>query len=192
MEKNLRSRCYHLILYPDNEEHVKMLDLIETNYNYAYILHDKDFIADTGELKKAHWHVILYFEHAKLLSALAEELQIAPNYIRTEELRKGLFYLIHRNNKDKYQYSVSEVVGPLTDNLQKYLGTSVESEKTSVLLLFNYINSYEGPIYLQDLLPIIIKEDLWSYFRRSQLTWFKLMDEHNKKYHVASVLKFRK
>ena len=184
MENKIRSRCYHLILYPSDNKHIEILDLIENNYNYAYILHDKDNIANTGELKKAHWHVILYFDNAKYLNSLAEELGIQPNYIRTEELKKGLEYLIHKNNKDKTQYSIDEVNGPLKDRLNNFLARSIETENTSIMLLFEIINKYEGQLFIENLLPVVLQNNLWSYFRRSQLTWFKLIEEHNRKYHL--------
>lgn len=187
MEK-IRSRCYHLILYPEDKEHVKILDLIEDNYNYAYILHDKDTIGQTAEVKKPHWHIILYFENAKYLNSLAVELGISPNYLRTEELKKGLEYLIHRNHKNKYQYSIDEVFGPLKENLNNYLNSSIETEKTSILLLYSIIDTFEGPITLSEFIPVIVKNNLWSFFRRSQLTWFNLIKEHNAKYHVKNLL----
>lgn len=181
----IRSRCYHLILYPDDTEHVKIFDLITNNYNYASILHNKDLVDGTQELKKPHWHIILYFDNPKYLNSLANELEIKPNYIRVEELRKGLEYLIHKNHKDKFQYSIDEVNGPLKENLLNYLSKSIETEKTSILLLFSIIDTYEGPIKLEEILPIIIQNNLWSFFRRSQLTWFKLIEEHNRKYHLT-------
>lgn len=182
--EDIRSRCFHLILYPDDKNHLEIIDLIENHYNYAKILHDKDLIDGTENVKKPHFHIILYFSNAKYLSSLSKELKLAPNYIRTEELRSGLEYLIHKNNKDKYQYNVEEVDGPLKDNLLSYLSNSIENEKTSTLYLYNIINTFEGPISLSEIIPIIISQNLWSYFRRSQLTWFKLIDEHNFKFNI--------
>lgn len=184
-QNEIRSRCYHLILYPDDEKQVKIVDLIENEYNYAIILHDKDFIEGTTDYKKPHWHIILYFDNPKYLNSLAKELELAPNYIRTDELRKGLEYLIHKNHKDKYQYDVEEVSGPLKENLLSYLSNSIETEKTSTLYLYNIIDTFDGPISLKEIIPIIISQNLWSFFRRSQLTWFKLIDEHNLKFRIA-------
>lgn len=185
-QNEIRSRCYHLILYPDDEKHAKIVDLIENQYNYAIILHDKDFIEGTTDYKKAHWHIILYFDNAKFLNSLAKELELAPNYILTEELRKGLEYLIHKNHKDKYQYDVEEVSGPLKEKLLLYLSNSIETEKISTLYLYNIIDTFDGPISLKEIIPIIISQNLWSFFRRSQLTWFKLIDEHNLKFKIAN------
>ena len=183
--KEIRSRCYHLVLYKEDLEHLRVIDLIEQHYNYACILHDKDLSEKTGDVKKEHYHYILYFENAISLNSLANQLELKPNYIRTEELRKGLLYLIHYNHKDKYQYSVDEVEGPLKDRLLNYLSSSIQNESTSINLLFNIINSFEGPIKLEDFIPIVLQNNLWSFFRRSQLTWFKLIEEHNRKYHLT-------
>ena len=182
--KEIRSRCYHLILYKEDLDHLSVIDIIEQHYNYACILHDKDYSEKTGELIKEHYHYILYFDNAKYLSSLAEELGLKPNYIRTEELRKGLLYLIHYNHKNKYQYNVEEVEGPLKERLLNYLNNSVQNETSCITFLYNLITSYDGPINLSEILPSIIQNNLWSFFRRSQLTWFKLIEEHNRKYHL--------
>lgn len=182
--KDIRSRCYHLILYKEDLEQLRVLDMIEQHYNYASIEHDKDMYEGTTELKKPHYHVILYFDNPKYLSALSDELQLKPNYIKVDEKRKGLEYLIHKNDPDKYQYDIDEVHGPLKDDLLKYLNNSVSNEKTSTLYLFQIIDSFDGPISLNELIPIVLQNNLWSFFRRSQLTWFKLIDEHNRKYHL--------
>ena len=181
---DIRSRCYHLILYEEDLEQLRVLDMIEQHYNFGAIRHDKDMYDGTTELKKPHYHVILYFDNPKYLSSLSDELKLKPNYIKTDQLRKGLEYLIHKNNPEKFQYSVDEVYGPLKDNLLAYLSNSVSNEKTSTLFLFQIIDSFDGPIKLEELIPIVLQNNLWSFFRRSQLTWFKLIDEHNRKYHL--------
>lgn len=182
---DIRSRCFHLVLYKEDLEQLRVIDTIEQHYNYACILHDKDYSDKTGELLKEHYHYILYFDNARTIKVLSEELQLKPNYIRTEELRKGLLYLIHYNHKDKYQYTVDEVEGPLKERLLNYLSSSIQNETTSITLLFNFINSFDGPIRLEELIPIVLQNNLWSFFRRSQLTWFKLIEEHNRKYHLT-------
>lgn len=185
-QSDIRSRCFHLVLYKEDKEHLIALDLITNEYNYALILHDKDIIEDTGELKKEHFHVILYFDNPRYLLSLAKDLGIKPNYIKVDELKKGLEYLIHKNNTDKYQYSVDEVKGPLKDKLLTFLGNSSQMEKQSIFLLYQIIDTFDGPIYLSDFIPIVLQNNLWSFFRRSQLTWFKLIEEHNRKYHFNS------
>lgn len=52
MKRDKGSRCHHIILYSDDKTHCSALDyVIDSNYSYAYILHDNDFNDVTGELK---------------------------------------------------------------------------------------------------------------------------------------------
>lgn len=70
---------FAMILYPENETHKRVLDLIQNNRvqfpEYLYILHDKDEVEEdeidtltsgleeqeVHDLKKAHWHVMFKY-----------------------------------------------------------------------------------------------------------------------------------
>ena len=66
-----RFRTFACELYPEDDEHIKVLEYIITYFEYAYILHDKDVweeekvdndgvtIHKVGDLKKPHYHVVL-------------------------------------------------------------------------------------------------------------------------------------
>lgn len=177
--KKIRSRCYHLILYDEDLSHKNAIDFIQKNFDYAYILHDKDFDEATGELKKPHYHFILYFDNPVYKTSLAKQLDILPNYIQIESLKKGLLYLIHYNNKEKYQYSLDEVFGTLKDKIYTYLSNNVENENQCILIILNYLNSVNKKITLFEFIQYIVSNNLWSYYRRSQITFIKLLDEHN-------------
>ena len=79
---------FAMILYPDNDDHVRILDYIKNNRvlfeEYAYILHDKDEVEEeeidtltdglqgTRSLKKAHYHVLVrYYIQMSNISFLA-------------------------------------------------------------------------------------------------------------------------
>lgn len=182
--KKIRSRCYHLILYDEDITHKNALDFIEKNFNYACILHDKDIDEVTGELKKQHYHVILYFDNPVYLSSLAKQLNIKSNYIEVEELKKGLEYLIHKNNSDKFQYSIDEVFGTLKYKLYNYLNNNIENESQCVKLIISYFQDKLIPITLTDFILYLVENNLWSYYRRSQTTFLRLLDEHNRSLHI--------
>lgn len=177
--KKVRSRCYHLILYEEDLSHKNAMDYIEHHFDYCSILHDKDFDEATGEIKKAHYHFILYFDNPVYKSSLATQLNILPNYIQVESLKKGLLYLIHYNHKDKYQYSIDEVYGSLKDKLYSYLSNNIENENQCVILILNYLDSLDYYLSLHDFILYIVSNNLWSYYRRSQVTFLKLLQEHN-------------
>lgn len=129
-EKN-RSRTFDLLLYDEDESHKEALKKLDTGYKYIAIKHDKDVWSDddklpdgvkVGDLKKAHWHVIIRFPQGRWDTAIAKELGIAINYIQKCVSYEGsLLYLIHKGLPDKYQYSPDECIGNLTKDLEKAL-----------------------------------------------------------------------
>lgn len=79
--------------------------------DYAYIIHDKDK-DEKGELKKAHIHLALRFDNGYDPKNISKWFGITENYVSKI---KGdwldlLRYLIHKNAKDKFQYSENDVV----------------------------------------------------------------------------------
>ena len=83
-ENKFRSRTIALLLYPENEEHKKALELIKANYDHIGILHDKDF-DENGVVKKPHYHIIVRCKNAVWNTALCKELGITANY--SEQIR---------------------------------------------------------------------------------------------------------
>ena len=73
-------------------------------------LHDKDLNA-TGELKKAHWHVIVTYEGPtaqSVVERLTERLN-APKPIPLEQVRGYYRYLTHKDNPEKAQYDEKDI-----------------------------------------------------------------------------------
>ena len=78
--------------------------------DYAYILHNKDK-DDEGNLKAAHWHIILRFTGGIDEKYICNWFNIKPQYINKIEERfvDAANYLLHRNAPLKYQYDINEV-----------------------------------------------------------------------------------
>lgn len=75
---------------------------------YALILHDKDIIEETGELKKPHYHLVIEYKNAHYFTAITkifEGAHIEPCNNKVASYQ----YLIHQNNKEKYQYSQTDI-----------------------------------------------------------------------------------
>lgn len=76
---------------------------------YAMIFHDKD-VDESGNLKKRHLHVFVKGQPLRI-TAWADKFQIPPNMI---EIPRSVYrcarYLIHADQKDKFQYSIEDVV----------------------------------------------------------------------------------
>lgn len=138
---NYRGRNHKLLLYPEDSTHVSALDYIQNNFNYVAILHDKDKDTD-GNIKKAHWHVLLCLPNDRFLSALSKTLDITPNYIRKCE-DKNIFarYLLHLDDTDKYQYDKSELFGNIIDKFDFTRGGTGDSDK-----FINLLNEFEKEV----------------------------------------------
>lgn len=180
--KKYRDRCHCLLLYPDNEEHSKALNIIENSYDYACILHDKD-ISDDGNLKKPHFHVVLRFQNAVWSSSICSELGIETNYIqKARNLPNALLYLIHANDPDKVQYNISDVKGCLKKRLVQELTKINKTESEKVTELFDFIESMAEPISVSQFSRYCASMGYWSEFRRSGTIFMKILEEHNNKF----------
>lgn len=69
MGKQTRCRWWTIILYPDNEVHVKLLEYLRSSanpYQGCCILHEPDYSESTGEgCKKQHYHVVMYYPNGR-------------------------------------------------------------------------------------------------------------------------------
>lgn len=113
-------------------------ELCKDGYLFAYILHDKDF-DDKGVIKRRHLHLVLECPTRRRVSYYIKHLSIMFGVNRTQvqvEVSNNfdwdIQYLIHKNNPDKYQYDVSDIVTNMSVNeLQERLLTVVHKEITA-------------------------------------------------------------
>ena len=178
-----RFRAFHIILYPDDIKHVKVFEYIKDNLHYASIIHNRD-IQEDGTFKKLHIHVVIRFLNAKTISAVSRELDLPTNYIEPckKNYKKALLYLIHYDEPNKVAYNMDEVEGDLKSVLIKTL-QAFDTEDDSIIKIINILNQLDYTS-LNDFVQIICMEGLYSYFRRSQYIFVRLLDEHN-----ASIVK---
>lgn len=178
-----RSRVHMVLLYPDDETHVKALETIKKEYDHAYILHDKDVEEETGELKKPHWHVVLRFGEAVWNSSVAKNLGIKCNYVRkNSNINKALEYLIHFNNPDKMSYEIEEVHGNLRTKLAERLKANEKTEGEKVVDVIQYIQSLKRPIGIAEFAMYCAESGQWDVFRRSASIFINIIGEHNMKF----------
>lgn len=113
--KNIRSRYFGFILYPDDVNFVDRMKVI-SEYEYIMMLHDRDFTED-GEPKKPHYHCVVQFTDAKTISSVAKRFNLSENQIQVFTKEKGktldgyLVYMTHANEPDKALYDVSDFLG---------------------------------------------------------------------------------
>lgn len=183
-KEKYRSRVHMLLLYPDNVQHCQAVEKIKQSYDYAMILHNRDYFSEgdnQGELKKEHWHVVLRFNQAVWSSAICKELGIEENYIENvKRFDNALQYLIHYNDSDKAQYTVDEVVGNLKQKLIESINKVEKSEGEKVVELIEYIESRKDEyITIKSFASYCATNGYWAEFRRSASIFLKVIDEHN-------------
>lgn len=142
MNKNVKSRYICGILYPDdNENHKQALSLIQHNYDYLIIYHNKDkyifdVFDDNGniihqkyERKKPHYHILLHFNNPRYCSGVAKELGIEKNLLqKCSSADSYIIYLTHKDEPLKHQYEISDFSGTLINKVLRVYDTPVDLE----------------------------------------------------------------
>ena len=129
--KIVKKRNWAFVVYPESLPE-GWLDLLrETGLQCAISpLHDKDK-EPTGEVKKAHYHVIACYSGPtsyNVVKGLTEQLH-APGPQALEQVRGYYRYLTHKDNPEKAQYSENDI-----QTLNGfYIGDFVELTKSEVL-----------------------------------------------------------
>lgn len=170
-----RSKYYAIELYPksDTIQFDKKIDLIK-NYDYAYILHNKD----TNE---PHYHVVVAFNNYRYLNAISDEFDIPSNYIQPIRSLEGMLtYLIHLNDKSKFQYDINEVFGSnsLLLKFQKCIKNNGQEEEDKLYDLLEFIENSDYIKYI-DFIKYSCLIGRYDIVRRSQYLFIKIIDEHN-------------
>lgn len=106
-----RTRNWTFILYPESAPSDWRNRLVETRIEAVISpLHDKD-INETGEIKKAHYHVLLLYptvKSYKQVKELTNEFN-APAPQKARSTKGVVRYMLHEDNPEKYQYEKSEL-----------------------------------------------------------------------------------
>lgn len=168
MEKTYR--IFSLVAY-DTSETMCYNDiynkLSSINCTYFLIKHDNDDV-------NTHYHIALYFKNPTTISIVSTKLGISSNYIKIQDdfgkrytLKNTIGYLIHYNNKDKFNYKITDIITNDSDLVNKYYdlleGGNSESQTLKEILLFIDNNPY---VDSKDLLSFCIDNDLLKTFRK--------------------------
>lgn len=160
-------RAWGGVLYPDSDAYdcgIRQLAVKTVFDRYGFILHDKD-VDENGVLKKPHIHWVGYCESPKTLNGLAALLGWPKNELQIwSSWKKSVRYLVHLDNKDKYQYLSSEIFDYnfSLDNLLNDKSSEAEEAK----LLLEHIWSGQV-VSLSNLGCWAMNNNCWSTFRRN-------------------------
>ena len=154
--KNMKKRNWAFVLYPESApENWKEL-LQQTGLGIAISpLHNKD-INPTGEVKKAHYHIILTYDGPTTYNnvrSLTESLgQPIPQPL--EQVRGYYRYLTHKDNPEKAQYDDKDIITYNGFNIQDFVELTTSEvmaikKQLQIFIRDNHITEYS---LLMDLL----------------------------------------
>ena len=108
-----KTRSYATVVYPESAPE-NWLDILRDMKFNALVspLHDSDVNPDSGEIKKAHYHVLFLFDGPKTADqAMAVAEHIGGVGLETLNSVRGYArYLCHLDNPEKHQYSPEDVI----------------------------------------------------------------------------------
>jgi hypothetical protein len=134
-------------------------------------LHDQDLNA-TGELKKAHWHVLILFGSVKSYDQVKEltEALNCPSPQKCHNSRALVRYMAHIDNPDKAQYNVSDIVGHGGVDISELLKPSSSERYFLIREMIEFVKSAE----------IIEYQDLMDYAAENRFDdWFPLLCDNS-------------
>jgi len=165
-ENTERKRNFASIVYPESapENWKAILDDFHVP-SFISPLHDKDVNPD-GEIKKAHYHVMLMFDGNKSESQVEEIFKAIGAVGRESVISKRGYarYLCHLDNPEKYQYNIGEVT---------CLGGVDYLELIDVVL--DKYTAIDEMIEFCDLHDIYSYAILLNYCRKERKDWFRVL-----------------
>ena len=190
----VKGRDWTAIVYPDSAPKNWREILDETHYRWVESpLHDKDVNPD-GEVKKAHWHILLSAD-GPITEKTAKEVFEKLN---TPEIRKvgsarGLVrYMTHMDTPEKYQYDIQDIRGHNGADIDSYFELTTTSKLSVLKEMVIYIRDNQVDNFSDFVMTCIEKSDDWFNvaMNSNTLGLNKVIDaEWQKKQRYLSALK---
>lgn len=188
-------RVFRVELYPVTESYdfKTVHGIIDKNYDWIRILHDKDVKAD-GTPCDNHYHYVVRSDQFTIRrTSLASQLGIDAVWILpcfgkdSNSLDDALLYLTHANKPEKYQYMLSAVESKTNSKLFErwWVLLNVEQDNLDELAMANisyWIYSQKQFITMQDLMEFILQNGYLKFYRKDRQTYHRMVDEKNMRY----------
>lgn len=188
-EQEKRAYWHEVILYEEDADAAEVQARAEKAWDeWVSIVHDLDVEEGTGELKKAHIHLLLHSKSARTASAVGKILRLPANMV--EQVKNGqaaLAYLTHSTDRarmeGKHPYPTSALSGPLAQQAAEAAerARGAASEGAQVMTILEYIGSAspQQSISMAELASWAASQGLWASFRRAAIIFKTIMEEHN-------------
>lgn len=134
-------RHFMFLLYPEDSDYDSVLADIKGNFkNWAYITHKPE-----SEEKKEHTHLILSVESARKISSICSRLKIPTRLCQqVRGLRGACRYLIHKDDEDKIQYDINDVIVSKSFSSTFFKAfDDLESDTDMLLNIYQFIDDHK-------------------------------------------------
>lgn len=180
---NVRARYWTFILYPESAPE-DWFNWLEGKGVSAVIspCHNKDVNKKTGELKKAHYHILLMFSGKKSytqIKAVTDELNATRPETLIGDPNSMVQYFLHIGKPGKHLYPKSELRTIGTVDLDRLLKPTTVADKNKVLdEIFNYIvnKKVDNLMLLEGAFRKIGRADLLQGLRDNSAYVSRLLD----------------
>lgn len=166
-----RSREWIFILYPESapDNWQERLRALQINFVISPI-HDKD-VDDNGNLKKAHYHILLSFASKKSYKQI-EDITSGLNQpfpMICHDKSAQIRYFVHKDDPEKYQYDIKDIQTYGRVDLDTYFKFTTEDELSIVDAMLDYCEENGITEYFQ----------LIDYVRKNNRDWFRYLNKNS-------------
>lgn len=163
--KETRTRTWTFVLYPESAppNWRELIDELHIEWVESP-LHDKDINAN-GEVKKAHWHILLLFGGVKAYDQVKEitDQLNAPIPERCHNAKALVRYMAHMDNPEKAQYSQSDIIAHGGVDLSDLLRPSASERYSIIREMLQYVKD-NGITEYQDLADYAMVNEFDRWF----------------------------
>lgn len=165
MTKEIKARHWAMVVYPESAPENWKEIVGETGLAFAVSpLHNKDINPD-GEIKKAHYHVIMSWDgpvRVTVPKRLTEQVN-APIPIKIESVKGHYRYFTHMDNPEKYQYEEKDIQLFNGFDISEYIALTKEEKYVAISNIKRLIHEKNIIEYI-DLLDVLEEID-YSLFK---------------------------
>lgn len=160
-----RTRNWTFILYPESAPE-NWIEIISDEMSPFAVspIHDLDINEGTGELKKAHYHVLVTYSSIKSFNQVKELTErLNASVPQTVKNAKGLIrYMAHLDNPEKIQYDKNKIIGYCGFDVSSLLISSTDKRDISKDII-KYIKQ-NGVVEYCDLIDYVIDNDIDDWY----------------------------
>lgn len=160
-----RTLNWSLIVYPDSAPENWRDYLEELHIEWVESpLHEFD-ANPTGEVKKAHYHVLLMFGSVKTYEQVLEVIAPlnCPIPQRCLSAKGTVRYMAHMDNPEKFQYNVADIKGHGGVDVKELLKPTASEKYETIKEMCNYVRD-NNITEFQDLMDVAMAEHFDNWF----------------------------